>query len=78
MAVKTITIDMHAYTLLSREKGEGQSFSDVIKAHFTPAPSVGRLKRLLRSAPPLGGETLDLMDEVVALRKKHPARAVKR
>lgn len=34
MAVKTMTIDMAAYEMLSRHKQAGQSFSDVIKAHF--------------------------------------------
>jgi hypothetical protein len=74
MAVKTITIDMDAYNLLSRQKGEGQSFSDVIKAHFKPMPTAGRFKQLLRSRKPLDLETLDRIDEVIASRKKSPAR----
>ena len=74
MAVKTITIDMDAYTLLSKQKGEGESFSDVIKAHFTPMPTAGRFKKLLRSRKPLDVETLDRIDEIVDSRKKEPAR----
>lgn len=74
MAVKTITIDMDAYNLLSRQKGAGQSFSDVIKAHFKPMPTVGRFKRILKTLPRMDLETLDRMDEVVASRRKDPAR----
>lgn len=74
MAVKTITIDMDAYNLLSRQKGEGQSFSDVIKAHFKPMPTAGRFRQMLRTRVPLDLETLDRIDEVIASRKKSPAR----
>ena len=74
MAVKTITIDMDAYTLLAKQKGDGESFSDVIKAHFKPMPTVGRFKKLLKSRTPLDAETLDRLDGIVAARKKDPAR----
>jgi len=50
MSVKTITIDMEAYELLSREKRDGQSFSQVIKAHFGPQPTAARF--LARDATP--------------------------
>lgn len=49
MAVKTITIDMEAYDLLARHKSEGQSFSQVIKAHFGEQPTAGRLLVRLRA-----------------------------
>jgi predicted CopG family antitoxin len=77
MAVKTITIDMEAYGLLSRHKREGQSFSQVIKSHFGPQPTAGRFLELARSIRFDSG-TLDAMDELVRRRQLEPARAVRR
>lgn len=76
MAVKTITIDMEAYGLLSSQKTDGQSFSQVIKAHFGPRPTAGRFLALLR-ANRLSPEALDAMDRQVQARKLSPVRAVK-
>jgi predicted CopG family antitoxin len=76
MAVKTITIDMTAYELLSRRKREGESFSDVIKAHFTPQCTAGELRKRLRTLRPLSEETLDRMEEVVNARKKSPFKPI--
>jgi hypothetical protein len=77
MAVKTITIDMEAYTLLFRRKEAGQSFSDVIKARFGPDPTAAGFLRLARKFN-LSDDALDAMDRVVADRASSPARAVKR
>jgi predicted CopG family antitoxin len=77
MAVKTITIDMEAYGLLSRHKQVGQSFSQVIKAHFGPQPTVSRFLSRLRSIR-VSADALDAMDQQVRARKLEPARAVRR
>ena len=77
MAVKTITIDMEAYGLLSRHKREGQSFSQVIKSHFGPQPTAGRFLERVRAIR-LDEGTLDAVDELVARRRLEPARAVHR
>ena len=77
MSVKTITIDMDAYTLLSRHKAEGQSFSQVIKVHFGPQPTAGRFLAHVRAIR-VGAPALDAMERQVRARKLEPARAVKR
>jgi predicted CopG family antitoxin len=77
MAVKTITIDLEAYALLSRHKREGQSFSQVIKERFGPQPTAGRFLASLRPAG-ISEPGLDAMDAVVRGRRRDPARAVTR
>ena len=73
MAVKTITIDMEAYELLSRRKGPGESFSQVIKAHFGPQPTAGRLLARIKKAR-VSEDALEAMDAIVRDRASHPAR----
>ena len=77
MAVKTITIDIEAYNLLSRQKLAGQSFSQVIKAHFGSQPTAGRFRELARSLR-IGGGALDAMEHQVRGRAKTRARAILR
>jgi predicted CopG family antitoxin len=77
MAVKTITIDMEAYELLSSHKKGGLSFSEVIKKHFGPQPTAARFRDLLKSVR-LSEATLDAVDRQVAARQDEPARAVRR
>ena len=77
MAVKAITIDMAAYTLLARRKESGQSFSQVIKQHFGPQPTAGRFATLVRAIH-VSEAAIDAMDRQVANRRKDMARAVKR
>lgn len=76
MAVKTITIDLEAYSLLARRKREGESFSDVIKAHFGPLPTAGRFRALMRTVR-ISDEALDHMEAQVRDRKLHKARVIK-
>ena len=75
MAVKTITIDLMAYTLLARRKGEGQSFSDVIKAHFGSQPTAAGFRTVLKQAR-LSEDTLAKVEAQVASRSASPARAI--
>ena len=74
MAVKTITIDLEAYDLLSRHKRDGQSFSQVIKEHFSGKKKGKDLLAALQHAQ-ISDETLDAIEEQVAARAHHPAKA---
>jgi predicted CopG family antitoxin len=73
MAVKTITIDMDAYEALRRRKREGQSFSTVIKEHFSGGPTGSVLKRSLVELK-LSESTLDAVDCVIEERRKDSPR----
>jgi predicted CopG family antitoxin len=73
MAVKTITIDLDAYDALARQKKPGQSFSQVIKAHFGPRKTVAAFRRSLR-ATVVSDHTLNAVESLVRSRKKSTAR----
>ena len=77
MAVKTITIDLQAYELLARRKAAGQSFSQVIKAHFGGPPTAADFRAVLRRVR-LSDDVLAAMDRQVQARKEDPARAARR
>jgi predicted CopG family antitoxin len=74
MAVKTITIDLEAYDLLSRQKREGQSFSQVIKEHFA-GHKTGRDLRAVLGEVHLSDATLDAVDAQVQSRESQVAKA---
>lgn len=76
MAVKTITIDMKAYEILSRHKAAGQSFSDVIKERLGKGMTGKDLRALLATAR-VADETLDAIEARVRARRRHRARPPK-
>lgn len=73
MAVKTITIDLEAYEALARRKGKGESFSQVIKAHFGGRRTGRDLKRILEQVR-LSEATIDRIEEAVAARRRSLAK----
>ncbi|MGH7543723.1 MAG: antitoxin VapB family protein [Gemmatimonadota bacterium] len=73
MATKTITIDLEAYEALKRRKRKGQSFSDVIKDHFSTGATGNEFRRALIELR-LDASTLDLLDDLVRRRGSDPAR----
>ena len=72
MAVKTITIDLDAYEALRRRKRQGQSFSDVIKEHFTRGTTAAALRLAVQALE--GDEaTLNAVDGLIRDRASDPA-----
>jgi predicted CopG family antitoxin len=76
MAVKTITIDMAAYDALARRKRAGESFSDVIKAHFGVGGTGGDLLQALRRHP-IAPETVEHIAKIVSERRQSRPRVPK-
>ena len=74
MAVKTITIDLQAYELLSRHKRQGESFSKVIKRCLDAPPTGRDLQRVVAEVH-FDPATLDAIDAVIAGRRDDPAGA---
>lgn len=68
MATKTISIDLEAYRALRRRKRKGQSFSDVIKEHFTGGISARQFAELVREAE-VAEPTLDAIDDLIERRR---------
>jgi predicted CopG family antitoxin len=76
MAVKTITIDMEAYEILSRYKQDGMSFSMVIKEQLGRKRTGRDLRRILESLE-MSDATVDSIDAQVKARRRSRARAPK-
>ena len=75
MAVKTITIDLDAYEILSRSKRAGQSFSQVIKERLGHKTGRDLWSALARGAP--SDETLDLIEAQIKARRRSLTRGPK-
>lgn len=74
MAVKTITIDMEAYEILSSEKFARESFSKVIKRRLRFARTARDILVDLDKICP-SERTLSNIDRIIGSRKKSPARS---
>jgi predicted CopG family antitoxin len=75
MAVKTITIDLEAYDALSRLKGAGESFSDVIKKQFRGGTAADLLRAVQRAD--ISDDTIDEVARQVTARRTDRPRVPK-
>lgn len=74
MARKTITIDRDAFERLSPHKGEGESFSHVIKELIPPTQfSAGDLLACLEVVE-VSDDTLDELDRIIEARANNQVR----
>jgi len=76
MAVKTITIDLEAYEILSRRKRDGQSFSKVIKEQLGGKKTGADLRAVLKQVH-LSPQTVDRVEAQIRERKRNPARVTR-
>lgn len=76
MAVKTITIDMEAYEILTRYKVQGMSFSQVIKEHLGRRRTGRDLRRIVANLQ-MSEDALEAIDAQVKARRRSRARAAK-
>ena len=76
MAVKTITIDLEAYEILSRHKGPGKSFSKVIKDELGRRRT-GRDLRLIVERLRMSEDALAGIEAQIKSRRRNRARAAK-
>jgi predicted CopG family antitoxin len=75
MAVKTITIDLEAYDALSRRKGPGESFSDVIKKEFRGGTATDLLRAVQRAN--VSDDAIDEIQRQVTARRTDRPRIPK-
>jgi predicted CopG family antitoxin len=69
MAVKTITIDIEAYDILSKSKNAGESFSEVIKRRLRKRSTASALLLNLDNYA-LRDDTLESLETVIAKRNE--------
>ena len=69
MAVKTITIDMEAYTLLSEEKRGNESFSKVIKRTLKRKRKTAKVLLANLDSLVLEENTLDSIEGIIKSRE---------
>lgn len=76
MAVKTITIDLEAYDILSRRKTPGKSFSEVIKSELGRRRTGRDLRRIVEQLH-VSEDTLQAIEDRIKARRRDRARAPK-